>query len=79
MGRVGRKGKQGSLGCVLPPEGDSMVELIAKRCGQWVYVYNGLDACPLRCFLYWEWLKLFDIPIKEGTKKKVNVEEVEYL
>jgi len=54
-----------------------MVELIVKRLGNWVYVYNGLDASPLRCYLYWEWLQLFDIPLKEGFRKKFRVEEVE--
>ena len=55
-----------------------MVELIVKRSGKWVYVYNGSDACPLIGFLYWEWQQLFDIPIKEGTKKRLKVEEIEY-
>jgi len=55
-----------------------MVELIVKRFGKWVYIYNGLDACPLRCFLYWEWQQLFDIPINEGTKKRLKVEEIEW-
>jgi hypothetical protein len=55
-----------------------MEELIAKRFGERIYVYGGFNACPLRSFRYWEWLQLFGIPIKDGTKKKIKVEGVEY-
>jgi hypothetical protein len=58
--------------------GGPVGELIAKRFGKWIHVYSGLDARPLYCFLYWEWLQVFEIPIKEGMKKKIRVEETGY-
>ncbi|NIO19937.1 MAG: hypothetical protein GTN76_04145 [Candidatus Aenigmarchaeota archaeon] len=55
-----------------------MGELIAKRFGERIYIYRSFNACPLRSFRYWEWLGLFGIPIKDGTKKTIKVMEVEY-
>jgi hypothetical protein len=70
-GKAGKKGESGFGRLRSPaPQGIPMVELIVKRFGKWVYVYNGFDACPLRCLLYWEWLQLFDIPVKEGPERR---------
>ncbi|NIM03032.1 hypothetical protein GTN66_02625 [bacterium] len=55
-----------------------MEELGANGFGKRTYIYSGFNACPLRSFIYDQLSQLFGLTIKDGTKRKIEVKEVDY-